>query len=146
MLDLYYVLAIYSDGLLFSDRSMAQHINLGPYPHNSPSKLWFLLTIWGEKASFDLFLKDKFKWLLTYMCENVVLHAPLMLLTFRSPRGVTNYSMRHYVLHIQRWFANSTPDISPSILSRSIPTHLFPLYKALRGTIFHFSLENLQDL
>ena len=32
-------------------------------------------------------------------------------------------------------------DISPSILSESIPTHFFPLYKALKGTIFPFSLE-----
>ena len=33
-LDLYYVMAISSDGLLFSDGPMAQHINLGLYPHN----------------------------------------------------------------------------------------------------------------
>ena len=80
------------------------------------------------------------------MCENVVLHTLLMLLTFHSPRGVTDYFRRLYVPHIQQWSANPTADISPSILSRSIPTHLFPLYKAPRGTIFHFSSENLQDL
>ena len=32
-------------------------------------------------------------------------------------------------------------DISPSILSGSIPTHFFPLYKALKGIIFALSLE-----
>ena len=35
MLGLYYVLAISSDSLLSSDRPMAQHINLGPYPHSN---------------------------------------------------------------------------------------------------------------
>ena len=54
-LDLYYVLAISSNGLSSSDRPMAQHINLGLYPHNSPSKLRFLLTIREENAGFDLF-------------------------------------------------------------------------------------------
>ena len=55
MLGLYYVLAISSDSLLSSNKPMAQHIILGPYPHNSPLKLRFLLTIRGEKAGFDLF-------------------------------------------------------------------------------------------
>ena len=79
------------------------------------------------------------------MCENVVLHTLLMLLTFHSPRGVTDYFRRLYVPHIQQWSANPTADISPSILSRSIPTHFFLLYKAIRGTIFPFSSENLQE-
>ena len=58
---------------------------------------------------------------------------------FCSLQGVIDYFRRLYVPRIQWLIANLIVDISPSILSGSIPTHLFPLYKALRGTIFHFS-------
>ena len=33
-------------------RLKAQNIVLGPYPYNSPSKLWFFPLIWGEKVGF----------------------------------------------------------------------------------------------
>ena len=40
-LGLYYVLAISSDSLLSSDKPMAQHINLGRYPHTTHKKIVF---------------------------------------------------------------------------------------------------------
>ena len=64
-----------------------------------------------------------------------------MLLTFRNLRGITDYSKRPYVPYIQRWTVNLMADILPSILSKSIPTHLLPLYKALGEPIFPFSSE-----
>ena len=66
MLDLYYLLAISSNVLLSSDRPMAQHIILGPYPHNNNTPtnieldigfvIWFQSFLELDKAASPLYM------------------------------------------------------------------------------------------
>ena len=57
MLGLYYVLAISSDGLLSSDRPMAQHINLGLYPHNIYNIICYIYRLQINKKKMLCWLK-----------------------------------------------------------------------------------------